>query len=120
MRAWNLLALAALMEKKEEYAALIISQLPVFSTFHHGVLRSYVQSGTSIPESATTDVNHAYIAIKLWLMLVRTKPTHAFASLAVWNELWPPFDELVGVLEVEAQAGLSLVRQILVDKPPST
>jgi hypothetical protein len=70
--------------------------------------------GNNIPESATTDVNHAFIAIKLWMMLARkVGPNHPSEmitdvrnpEIAVWNEIWPIFESLMNVLEMEAQAG---------------
>jgi hypothetical protein len=68
----------------------------------------------SLPESAVTDINHAYIAIKLWLLLAQAKASAGDGgtvySLTVWNELWPPFERLVNMLESEIQSGTPSVR----------
>ncbi len=65
------------------------------------------------------EVNHAFISIKLWLLLAQ-KCTNAigtsdpFAEPAersaedrsvsmVWNELWPPFERLVSLFEIDLE-----------------
>jgi hypothetical protein len=87
--------------------------LSAFSATHHAVLRAYTQSAISPSESATTDINHAYIAIKLWLLLAQRKSSTDdggnATALMVWNELWPPFEAMIGVLETDFQMGMSMV-----------
>lgn len=96
---------------------MLFAQLPVFSIAHFSSLRVYIQSGTRIQESATTDINHAYISIKLWLMLAQREATATsigtITALAVWNELWPPFESLMNILEAEAQVGTISVSSTL-------
>lgn len=110
VRSWNLLILAVLLEGKQ--MAPMFDLLAAFSTTHHAVLRAYTQSAISPSESATTDINHAYIAIKLWLLLAqRISPTDTggnATALMVWNELWPPFEAMIGILEADFQMGMSM------------
>jgi len=58
------------------------------------------------------EVNQAYIAMKLWIMLVHRVNERGrgdVSMLAVWNELWGPYDSFLCVLEGEARAGLHRV-----------
>jgi hypothetical protein len=75
-------------------------------------MRPYAQSN-STSELATTDFNHGFIAIKIWLMLaLKTSTTEGLGDgpiLRVWNELWPMFDSIMGSLETEVHVGLSSV-----------
>lgn len=52
-----------------------------------------------MPETATTDINHAYISLKLWILMAG----HAdhYTALTTWNELWPPFENLINSLEYQ-------------------
>jgi hypothetical protein len=87
--------------------------LSAFSLIHHTVLRAYTQTAVNAADSATTDINHAYIAIKLWLLLAQRKSVTDnggnATALMVWNELWPPFEAMIGILEADVQLGLSMV-----------
>jgi hypothetical protein len=71
-------------------------------------------------EPTTTDINHAYIAIKLWILLARRSSLAEsqidtvtpgplrignVAEIAVWNELWPVFEGLVDRFETDPQTG---------------
>ncbi|PBK96908.1 hypothetical protein ARMGADRAFT_1010439 [Armillaria gallica] len=117
IRAWNVLILAALMDPSENWITLMYMQLPTFSSAYQATLRGYLQAGTSPPESAITDINHAYVAIKLWLMLAQKRATKedegSISPFMVWNELWPPFESLVNVFEAEVQVGLSMTLAML-------
>jgi hypothetical protein len=74
--------------------------------------------GISPPESSITDINHAFIAIKLWLMLAQIVSRSDNSdrgddggdqwALFVWNELWPPFENLLNILEGEAHTNSSV------------
>uniref|UniRef100_A0A0W0F9A2 Uncharacterized protein n=1 Tax=Moniliophthora roreri TaxID=221103 RepID=A0A0W0F9A2_MONRR len=92
-------------------------EIAAFALAHHASLRSYTQSSAFITEAAITDINHAYIAIKLWLMLAQRKSkevgTGNDVALKAWDILWPPFETLVNVVEAEAQAGLPMTLAIL-------
>ncbi|RDB21389.1 hypothetical protein Hypma_011626 [Hypsizygus marmoreus] len=118
VRAWNMLALSALMEPKENWYTTLLAQLPSFSYAHHAAMRVYAQSTTSASESAMIDINHAYIGIKLWVLLAQKASTSDSAgdlkTFSVWNELWPPFESIINVFEVEARAGQSLTLGTLV------
>lgn len=108
-----MLVLAALLEPKENWTTTLLAQLSSFSYAHHAAIRVYSQSGTSPPESSTVDINHAYIAIKLWILLAQKVTAHGNGGDArvfgVWNELWPPFEGLVNAFEAEASSSQSLV-----------
>ncbi|KAJ7111596.1 hypothetical protein C8R43DRAFT_935944 [Mycena crocata] len=111
VRAWNLLVLSVLLDDSGNHINPIFDLLSAFSTTHHAVLRAYTQSAVNL-ESATTDINHAYVAIKLWLLLAQRKSFTDNGgngtALMVWNELWPPFEAMLGVLETDLQLGMSL------------
>ncbi|KAK0459777.1 uncharacterized protein EV420DRAFT_1620288 [Desarmillaria tabescens] len=117
IRAWNMLVLSALMDPSESWITLMYMQLPTFSSAYQATLREYLQAGTSPPESAITDINHAYVAIKLWLMLAQKRAVKedggSISAFMVWNELWPPFESLVNVFEAEVQVGLSMTLAML-------
>ncbi|KAF7363482.1 hypothetical protein MSAN_01004100 [Mycena sanguinolenta] len=114
VRSWNLIVLAALLDSSSnQQIAPIFDLLSAFSMAHHAVLRAYTQQGAiGSLDSATTDINHAYIAIKLWLLLAQKKSQTDnggnATALMVWNELWPPFEAMIGVLEADFQLGLSM------------
>ncbi|TFK42558.1 hypothetical protein BDQ12DRAFT_676416 [Crucibulum laeve] len=110
VRSWNILVLAALKEHTQEWATMLTPHLPVLSNAYFNALRTYIQGGFSPSETTMTDINHAYIAIKLWLMLVQKASTNSdgeLAAFSVWNELWPPFECLVNIVESVTQPGLS-------------
>lgn len=93
---------------------MIFSHLATFSLVHHAALRPYTtRPGAQIPESAITDINHAYIAIKVWLIVAQIKAARDGAgstdALIVWNELYSVFESLIHFFEAEFRAGLSSV-----------
>ena len=61
----------------------------------------------TLSESAVADVEHAFIALKLWLLLAQTplidstlkSPTDV---KVIWNELWPPLEALVNLFEADS------------------
>jgi len=114
MRAWNILAITALADGADEsWAIQLFKQLKAFSVTYFNVLSSYVKSGGPVLDTASADINQADVAIKLWLALARKfenscqqrEPVYD----TVWNELWPPFEAIINVLEMEAQDGVSSV-----------
>lgn len=113
VRVWNTLALVALMEPSASWPEMIFDQLHSCSYAHRTTLRIHVHPGTISLEMTMADINHAYITIKLWMMLAQKVSVNSqasdLASFAVWNELWPPFEGLVDALETEGRAGLSAV-----------
>lgn len=76
-------------------------------------MRTYAQSNLS-SDSAASDINQAYIAAKVWLMLAQRVSNLTGMGdgpmLRVWNDVWPVFESIIDGLEVEARAGLSSVR----------
>ncbi|KAJ6596919.1 hypothetical protein DFH09DRAFT_972654 [Mycena vulgaris] len=113
VRSWNILILAVLLDNSADQIIPMFNLLSAFSVTHHAVLRAYTQSAIGpSSESATTDINHAYIAIKLWLLLAQRKSATDnggnATALMVWNELWPPFEAMIGVLEADFQMGMSM------------
>ena len=78
-------------------------------------MRTYAQANLS-SDSATSDINYAYISTKLWLMVAQRVSNQTRAGdgpmLRVWNELWPVFESITEALEVEARAGLSSVSNL--------
>ncbi|KAJ7709877.1 hypothetical protein B0H17DRAFT_1029591 [Mycena rosella] len=112
VRSWNLLILAVLLDGSDNQIAPMFNLLSAFSGTHHAVLRAYTQSAISPSESATTDINHAYISIKLWLLMAQrislTDNGGNATALMVWNELWPPFEAMIGILEADFQMGMSM------------
>ncbi|KIY43409.1 hypothetical protein FISHEDRAFT_10379, partial [Fistulina hepatica ATCC 64428] len=112
VRTWNILLLAGLLDKTESYITLLFAHLSSFAMIHHATLRVYLQAGTNPSDAAITDINHAYVAIKLWIMLAMKKSvreeTGNEVAMMVWNELWPPFENVVRVFEAQVQSGLSV------------
>jgi hypothetical protein len=133
--------LAALSETTDSWGVILFRYFHNFCFAYSSSIRSYVQSGT-ILESAAADINHAYAAIKLWLLLAQKNghqvnyglphaeltgrgPNINLATLWIWNELWPHFESLVNILEVDAQAGnvsvsLSYSVCVMIDRLAST
>jgi hypothetical protein len=113
LRTWNILALAALSESSEKWVSILMDQLQSFSSAFSSSVRSH--------EPTTTDINHAYVAIKLWLLLARRSSraeslvdiaitpgalrTGSGVEFAVWNELWPVFEGLANHFECDPHTG---------------
>lgn len=113
-------------------ASWLFRLLSTFCARYSISLRANVHTTGLPPDMMASDVNQAFIAIKLWLILARkcaeesrddddSSPNGADASLPkyenhnahlVWNELWPPFERLVGLSEVDAEIGELTVRLI--------
>ncbi|KAK7019346.1 hypothetical protein R3P38DRAFT_2978554 [Favolaschia claudopus] len=114
VRSWNVIVLAVLLDtsSNQQTVSIMFDFLSAFSMTHHAVLRAYTQTAVSMAESATSDINHAYIAIKLWLLLAhrksQTDDSGNATALTVWNELWPPFEAVISALEADFQLGLSM------------
>ncbi|KIK57795.1 hypothetical protein GYMLUDRAFT_228917 [Collybiopsis luxurians FD-317 M1] len=111
VRAWNILLLAVLQDPSEAWITSIFPYLSAFSSIHHAALRPYTtRPGAQVPESAITDINHAYIAIKVWLIVAQRKASidgsGSTEALIVWNELYSVFESLIQFFEAEFRAGL--------------
>ncbi|KAF5315600.1 hypothetical protein D9611_004713 [Ephemerocybe angulata] len=118
LRSWVVLAIAALQEDSGKSWVLILYQH--FGSFSHAYLatmRTYAQSNLS-SESAASDINLAYIAAKVWLMVAQRVSSLTGTAdgpmLRIWNDVWPVFESLIDGLEMEARAGLSSSLLVLV------
>lgn len=81
-------------------------------------LSDQLMSGAGLPPSTGAEVNHAYAAIKLWLLLAqrtdayietdadevieRVDPSGSrqggdLQQRRIWNETWPPFERLLNL-----------------------
>ncbi|KAF9464728.1 hypothetical protein BDZ94DRAFT_1255766 [Collybia nuda] len=120
IRAWNIIVLTALLETTENWCSLLFPHLSSFSYAYHAVLQPYAQSGQppNTHETSTADVNHAFIGLKLWMLLSRKasgiNDTDNLNSSSVWNELWPPFEGLIDVFEPGIRAGQPLALATLI------
>ncbi|OJA10550.1 hypothetical protein AZE42_03139 [Rhizopogon vesiculosus] len=108
VRAWNILLLGVLSDSTTDtHAQVLISHLNVFASAYYKCLGTYVHGWMTTPsESAVADVEHAFIAIKLWLSLAQiplVNPTQASLDVkAIWNELWPPLEVLVNLFKTDS------------------
>ena len=115
--------LAALSNSSDKWISVLFEQLSTFSFTFSSSLRIHGHGGPNYLEPSTADINHAYIAVKLWILLARRKTLLAGSSLdnttvasgtgrvgymeeiTVWNELWPVFEGLMNGFEAETQTG---------------
>lgn len=78
-------------------------------------------SATQGAIGAAANVNHCYASVKLWLLLdvmLSQDPESPDSGAAVskagpfviWNELWPPFSDLISAHEADVQRGQNTVR----------
>lgn len=121
VRIWNILLLEALQKSSlKNVASQLFAHLPSFSVAYHTSLRGHINPLGISQELFSFDINQAYIAIKLWLLLsVRASETqfdehglHITSenqvtedrnASSVWNELWPAFENLIVISEVDAE-----------------
>lgn len=121
VRTWNVLAFAALSNPSDAWASTLFAHFSTFSLSYNICLRPFGSPSSNPPEAAQTDINHAYSAVKLWLLLALKKfrlkgvsvnkekdpvvleDNEDAATRLVWNELWPPFALLVNFFEAEPQ-----------------
>lgn len=121
LRTWNILAFAALCNPSDSWTSILFSHFSTFSFTYNVSLRGFGISGTNAPETAQADINYAFNAIKLWLLLALKKfrlkgvspnkekdpavleDNEDAATRMVWNELWPSFALLVDSFEPEAR-----------------
>ncbi|KAL0946866.1 hypothetical protein HGRIS_013032 [Hohenbuehelia grisea] len=111
VRGWNIMAFAALSDQSGVWAKTVLDQVQTFSIVHHAALRSVVLSNGPL-DAARTDINYAYIAIKLWILLTKMVSKKEDVDwttwLRVWNQLWFPFQSLLNLLEDEVTAESTL------------
>lgn len=133
VRAWNIILLKAIQVRSKTTNKRLVMHLSDFSPAYHASLQRHSSSGGHPSEVTVTDINQAYISIKLWLLLASTccesnfgedpssvvmvmnddKVSDERAAIAIWNELWPPFERLLYVYETDmAAADVSVSRKL--------
>ncbi|TFK54850.1 hypothetical protein OE88DRAFT_1674178 [Heliocybe sulcata] len=119
VRSWNVLLITALSTDLRTSPRLLLEHFPAFLLVYHRLLRIYVSDSGTLGLTGA-DINYAYIAMKLWLLLARkvhlvdretgdaeeTPGTmEDVVSRRLWNDLWPPFEHLLTAFEVDTQIG---------------
>ncbi|TDL27495.1 hypothetical protein BD410DRAFT_782583 [Rickenella mellea] len=117
VRSWNLLALNALQSPTRGHALTLLDHLSSFSATYYLSLRMAVHSSGLPPDISSYDVNQAFFAIKLWLLLSQKcgrnettisneQPWDEDGDTGlVWNELWPAFERLLTLSQMDAETG---------------
>ncbi|KAI9446343.1 hypothetical protein H4582DRAFT_1905062 [Lactarius indigo] len=106
IHVWNVLLLTALSHKFTRPGALLMGHFSVLSL-------TVSSSATQGLVSAAANINHCYASVKLWLLLdlmlsqdPESPDGRAAVSKAgpfvIWNELWPPFSDLISAHEADA------------------
>jgi hypothetical protein len=100
LRSWNLLVLATLDESVPKAAGtLLLDHISIFSSVYGAVILPRPVSNTSL----ASDIKHAYISIRCWLLLLERLVLHdtteededySKMALRIWSELWPPLEAL--------------------------
>lgn len=120
VRAWNILILKAIQLRSKTTSQRLIVHLSDFSPIYYGSLQRPTMATGALSEITVTDINQAYVSIKLWLLLARSCVVESGAgpesvvtvasddnsyderaALSIWNELWPPFERLLHVYDVD-------------------
>ncbi|KAF7976726.1 hypothetical protein HWV62_5909 [Athelia sp. TMB] len=133
IRAWNMLAFAALSNPSPTWASILLAHFSTFSLAYNSTLRVFGNPVNNPAETAQADINHAYNAIKLWLLLALKKfrlrgvslgrerdpvvldDNEDAATRMIWNELWPAFSLIVTFFESEnsvKEAAVSKMRAL--------
>lgn len=119
IRAWSALALSALSDTSTLAANHLLVNISSFSLTYAASLQA-LSMRLAPTETYALDLNQVYTAIKLWMMLCRKRETTAHNSQlygdivlskgvgmsleefeaatkerTVWNELWPPFENVL-------------------------
>ncbi|KDQ60796.1 hypothetical protein JAAARDRAFT_173016 [Jaapia argillacea MUCL 33604] len=117
VRAWNMIVLSALRESSLMSVSAVLEHFSTFLAIYYASLRGFTTNISNLSESAAPDINHAYAAIKLWMLLVRKRHQNTMklageakgqedaTTRMVWNDLWPPFETIVAAFEGDAQGG---------------
>ncbi|KAI0054105.1 hypothetical protein FA95DRAFT_1480391 [Auriscalpium vulgare] len=112
LRTWNILVLAALSHRSIKPGIVLMTHFSTCVAIYRDTLVAPPASGLA---SAAASYNHCYAAIKLWLLLDRKlsssaeiasqSPTIRQNSVAymVWNELWPPFLDVISQQVLDSQ-----------------
>jgi hypothetical protein len=118
-----------LSDSADTHIQVLLPQLNVFTPAYYRCLGTYVLEGTMPSESAVVDVEHAFIALKLWLLLAQMPLANltreSYSVKAIWNELWPPFEALVNLFQADNVPEdllvryLTLTQEFCIDAVPS-
>ena len=120
INVWNVLLLAALSHKDTSPGVLFMEQFPAFVTAHREALAASSSAAQGVVNAAA-NVNHCCASVKLWLLLERKLsqtpelqdgrvPTPKTMPFVIWNNLWPPFSDLLTAYEADVSKGQNAVR----------
>ncbi|KAH9079531.1 hypothetical protein EDB83DRAFT_2343143 [Lactarius deliciosus] len=115
IHVWNVLLLTALSHKFTRSGVLLMGHFPTFVIAYREAL-AVTSSATQGLVSAAANINHCYASVKLWLLLdlmlsqdPESPDGRAAVSKAgpfvIWNELWPPFSDLISAHEADVPRG---------------
>lgn len=126
-----MLAFAALSNHSAAWASILLAHFSTFSQVYNSSLRTFANPASNPPDTAQADINHAYNAIKLWILLALKKfrlqgvsfgrekdpavleDDEDAATRMIWNELWPAFALVVTFFESEIRVMETAVRDRL-------
>lgn len=116
LKIWNILGLSALRASTLSCAVTFLHYFYDFTLDYHHSLLFHRQTLISLQEVQVSEVNNAYVALKIWLLLARktfslhpgretsealavifssSKMDENVCTKLIWNELWPPFERLL-------------------------
>lgn len=138
VRSWNALLLSALLSPNTASTTNLFSNLRSFTPIYTNSLAFLVSfEATNKSDSAALDLDQAFTAIKLWMMLSRRKPPKGIfdqeedvvlnkgtdlgmeeaaqdnRDRTVWNELWPAFENVLSASAAEGSEELTVSLVIL-------
>lgn len=122
INTWNVLLLAALTHMSPGPGALLIKHFSAFVTTYREALAASSSAIHGVVLAAA-NINHCYASVKLWLLLERMlsqtsgtpdadgrAPIPKAMPFVIWNELWPPFSDLITAYEADVSKGQDTVR----------
>lgn len=118
IHVWNVLLLTTLSHKFTRSGVLLMGHFPTFVIAYREAL-TLTSSATQGLVSAAANINHCYASVKLWLLLdvmlsqdPESPDGRAAVSKAgpfvIWNELWPPFSNLINAHEADVPRGQNM------------
>lgn len=120
INVWNVVLLAALFQKSPGPGAVLMEHFPAFVIAYREAMAASSSAVQSIVNAAA-NINHCYASVKLWLLLERMvsqtpklqdgrAPTPKAMPFVIWNDLWPPFSDLITIYEADVSKGQNTVR----------
>jgi hypothetical protein len=120
INTWNVLLLAASTHTSPGPGAHLIKSFPAFVTTYREALAASSSAINGVVLAAA-NINHCYASVKLWLLLERMlsqtpeatdgrAPIPKAMPYVIWNELWPPFSDLIAAYEADVSKGQDTVR----------